>query len=179
MTLPRLRRFRDSETASLSVEAVLVVPFLVWAFLGLFTITDAFRTVHANTISAYTIGDALSRETDFVSPSYIEGLNDMHEIMTRSDGATDLRATLVHYDKNDQRYEVEWSYGTGDRTPLTTGSLSEIESAIPPLVHGEAVVVVETWMPYAPMVDYLVKDMEVYQAVATRPRYAPTIAWQE
>ncbi len=173
----RLRRFRDAEDGVMSVEAVVVIPFLVWSFLALFALTDVYRSMHANTTSSYTIVDALSRETETVNAAYIEGLNDLHQQMTRARSETQMRATHVWFDGNDNRLEVRWSYGTGDIPSLTTGTLSEISQRIPTLVNGESLVVVETWMPYSPMIDILIDDMDFYKIVLARPRYAPIIAW--
>lgn len=175
--LPRLRRFGRDETASLSVEAVLVVPFLIWAFLGLFMLTDAFRAIHSNTVSTYALGDALSREKDPVNGAYIEGLNQMHALMARAQNGSEMRASMVHFDAGDNRLEVEWSYSTGTKSALTTATLNEISARIPTLANGEAVVVVETWVKYSPWLEYLVGPMDIYEIVVTRPRYAPTVAW--
>lgn len=175
--LPRLRRFRDAEDGVMAVEAVVVIPFLVWSFLALFALTDVYRSQHANTTSSYTIVDALSRETEAVNAAYIEGLNNLHTQMTRARAATKMRATHVWFDGGDNQLEVRWSYGTGELPALTTATLSEISARIPTLSNGESVIVVETWMPYSPIVDYLVEDLNIYKLVVSRPRYAPTIAW--
>ena len=38
-----LRRFRADESGSLAIETVLIVPALFWAFIGLFSIFDAYK----------------------------------------------------------------------------------------------------------------------------------------
>jgi hypothetical protein len=179
--MTRLRRIaarlRIGETGSLSVEAVLAIPFLLWTILGLFTLTDAFRAIHANTLSTYSLSDMLSRQTEYVTAADIEGLNALHEIVSRADGPTALRASVVYFDGNESRYEVAWSYATGERAALTDATLAEVEASIPTLGDGEAVVLVETWAPYDPLVDFLISDLEISDVVATRPRFAPTVAW--
>ena len=173
----RLRLFGQDETASLSVEAVIVVPFLVWAFLGIFMLTDTFRALHANTVSTYSIGDALSRETEPVSASYIEGLNTLHAVMSRAQTGTQLRATMIHYDGATQSLKMQWSHATTGRTALTQATLSEVSARIPTLANGEAVIVVETWKAYAPTLVSFIGGLNIYDIVVTRPRFAPTVAW--
>ena len=90
-----LQRFRRSEEGSISVEAMLLVPILMWAYLGTFVFFDAFRSQSTNLKAAYTIGDTLSRETRHVTPAYLDSLSAMHRFLIDEDnGLPRLRITV-------------------------------------------------------------------------------------
>ncbi len=176
--IPRFaRRYLRSESGSMSLEAILVIPFMVWTYIGLYSVTDAYRTAHENVVSTYAIGDILSRQEDEISPEYLAGLNKMHKIMTRAKSDTDLRVTVVNYNFVRNRYEVQWSYATANKEIRTTDTISEISAKIPTLANGESVVLVETWMKFIPISSFLMGGFEFSDATVTRPRYAPTLAW--
>lgn len=178
-----LRRFQRSERGQLSVETVMIVPLLLFAYAGLFTFFDGFRTVNLNTRASYTIADMLSRETNAINDDYIAGLNDILQLLTSSDYETILRVTVVTYNANDEELELVWSAvdgGSGQHIkPITDGSLSSIEDKIPVMAHGDINIVVQTWSGFVPMMAWTGVEAQYFEhTVVTRPRFAPQLIWE-
>jgi hypothetical protein len=180
--MTRLKRFLSKEHGVLSTEAALVFPLLLWAYLGLFVFFEAFRTQNINVRAAYTISDMLSRETDPVNPSYIEGLNNIFALLTHSQYPTVLRVSGVRYDSINDSNILVWSYvdgGTGVKQPITQGSLSSIEPQIPVMGDGDFSIVVETWAGFVPMLNVGIDAQYFENFVVTRPRFAPQVVWSD
>ena len=55
--------FARREDGTIALEAMVMTPILFWTFLALFSIFDTFRTYSANQKAAFTVSDAISRET--------------------------------------------------------------------------------------------------------------------
>ena len=148
MTLSgKIRRFLGREDGLLSVEAVLVFPILIWAYVGLFVLVDAFQTKSVNIKAAATIGDLLSRETAPVNAGYIDGLKSVLDILVHSNYPTVMRVSVVRYDLDDDEFTLVWSHGTGTKPALTDATLSEIEPSIPAVQDAGSVIVVTSLVP--------------------------------
>ncbi|MBV0912803.1 TadE/TadG family type IV pilus assembly protein [Anianabacter salinae] len=174
----RLRSFARDEDGFHAFEALISVPLILSTIIGLFSVTDAYRSIHQNVVSTYAIGDILSREPDEVSPDFLDGLNELHTLMTRAQTDTSLRITVLHYNYVRNRYEVEWSYAKGgDKVKRTTATLTDALGKIPTLSEGESVTLVETWMVFHPISNFMIGSYEFYDAAVTRPRYSSTLAW--
>ncbi len=176
-----LRRFRRSERGSFSVETVLVFPLLLFCYAGLFTFFDAYRTLNLNVRGSYTIADMVSRETNPITPTYMQGLNRILSVLTKSEDPTILRITVVTYDADAQEYQLVWSAvdgGSGAHiVPITEGTLGQVESRIPLMAHGDINVVVETWASFVPMMNWGLDAQYFANLVITRPRFAPQLLW--
>ncbi|MEJ2003105.1 MAG: hypothetical protein P8X77_17325, partial [Maritimibacter sp.] len=84
MTKTWLHRFSREEDAVVLVEAVLVLPMLLWAFGAGYVYFDAFRAKNLATKGNYAISDLLSRETNTVNANYVEGMGKVYQYLTRS-----------------------------------------------------------------------------------------------
>lgn len=171
--LGRLRRFLGSESGSVTVEAVLVLPILCWAYLGTFAFFDAFRTQSVNVKAAYTIGDVLSRQTDYITPEFLDSLYALQDVLTATEEPTRMRISAVRYTGG--KLEVRWSKVRGSGVPeLTTSTVDAVSHHVPvaALSDGEVVILTETWMEYAPPFDVGLDKLEFAEVVVTPPRYA-------
>lgn len=177
--LNALKRFRRDEDASMVVEAVLILPLLAWAFVGTYTIFEAFRIQTLNFRNGYVVADALSRETDYVNPDYIEGLNNLFQAMSNSPSDTILRVTTVQWDEETAQHTVDWSYASPGKTALEDGTLSQIIPHIPLMADAETVIVVESWMDFEPLMNIGIEPFVFEQINVTRPRFAPKLAWSD
>jgi len=179
--LTALRRFKRSERASISVEAVFALPMLLFAYVGLFTYFDAYRTLNLNIRGSYSVADMLSRETNFITPEYMEGLNKIVAILTKSKDPTILRVTVVTYDADASEYQLVWSAVNGGSgayiTPVTEGTMDQIRQYIPVMAHGDINVVVQTWASYVPMMKFGLPAQYFESLVVTRPRFAPQLLY--
>lgn len=173
-----LSRFLRDKDGGLSVEAAMILPVLLWAYLGLFVFIDAFQSKSINIKAAATIGDLLSREQEEVNADYMEGLNDVLGFLTHSNHDTIMRVSVVRYDAVDDEHILVWSYGTAGKPHLTQGSLGEIEPDIPVMQDAGTVIVVETWMAYEPFLNVGLEPMYYENVVVTSPRFAPQLKWE-
>jgi hypothetical protein len=175
-----LRRFFRDELGNASIEAVIFIPLMLTVLTATFTFHDAFRQKSLNTKAAFTISDALSRETDPINDAYLDGMVEMMEYLTRSSGPYSLRVSVVRYNAKQDKYLVDWSRTRGDFARLRHKDLPSMYQDLPKLLHNERIIVVETGTDYsAPFfVDGFVTDDLFYNMAFTRPRFAPQLMWQ-
>ena len=83
-----LNRFSRDDSGSVAMEAMIVLPAMFWAFLVCFSIFDTFRMYNINQKAAYTVGDAISRETVPLDSAYLSGMRQMFEYLASSPGQT-------------------------------------------------------------------------------------------
>lgn len=174
MPLPRpLRRFLGDQRGSATVEAVLVFPILCWAYLGTYVFFDGFRAQSINLKAAYTVGDILSRQTDYVTPEFLDSMYALQDVLTDTDEATRMRVTAFKYQAAGDGLDVRWSKVRGSGVPeLTNAGIRALRDRIPPLADGEVAILTETWMDYTPPMDVGVDPLTFAEVVVTRPRYA-------
>jgi len=73
----KLRGFRSDERGYVTVEAMILLPVILWIFAACWVYFDAFRQQSVNQKASYTIGDMLSRETNYITPAYIDGTHEL------------------------------------------------------------------------------------------------------
>lgn len=171
------RKFGRDETGSLVVEAVLVLPFMLWAYLALFVYWDAFRSMNTVQKASYTVADMLSREMIAVNPAtYFDGMDAMLEYMIDPDQNASLRVTSIKWSAANNRNEVMWSRSPGSAMPLlTTTTLQPLATRIPNMSDGDYVVLVEVSVNYNPSFNVGMPGQTLKQFIVTRPRFVPKI----
>ncbi|MFW2588996.1 TadE/TadG family type IV pilus assembly protein [Sagittula sp. SSi028] len=187
-----LKRFAKDTEGSISIEALIWFPMILAVLASMFSLFDAFRYKSLNAKAAYTISDALSRETDPIDNAYIDGMEDVLEFLTISEGPYSLRVTLVNYDGTSynpdgsiasvgEGYQVEWSQTRGDFDDLTTADLKTFTDKLPNLLNNERVILVETRTEYVPpFVIPVLNEADLFYTYGfTRPRFAPKISWSD
>jgi len=187
-----LTRYFGDESASVTVEAVMILPILLWGYFGLFILYDGYRALGSNFRAGHTISDMLSRETNAINAAYIEGLNDIQDILTQSPHRTVLRVTVASYaDSNSNgiidagEHSLEWSYSTAGQDAIVNANFeTAIVPYLPPMQNGGQLIVVETWMAHEPFLNItMLSNSEVFGAfyfeslVTTRPRFAGQLVW--
>ncbi len=173
----RLTDFTRDTRGSVSVEFVLVMPFLFWAFMASYVYFDGYRQSNANLKAAYTIGDLISRETAAIDQNYVDSMYRLLQLMTRSGSEVKLRITVVRYDESDDRYYVDWSAARGFTTLRTNANLTDIETRLPTMPDSERVILIETSNRFVPLFDVGINTVPLENFVFTRPRFAPLVAW--
>lgn len=168
------RKFLRDEEGTLLVEAVLVLPFLLWAYISLFVYWDTYRAINTVQKAAYTISDMLSREMVAVNDAYIKGMDKMMEYMIDGDQDAKIRVTSLTWSELNRRYEVHWSRSADNELPqLTTATLQPLTDHIPRLADGDYVVLVEVEVDYHPSFNVGINDQTLRQFIVTRPRFVP------
>lgn len=174
-----LRRFRHEDEGSLILESVLIMPFMLWAYVGLFVYWDAYRSINTVQKAAYTVSDMISREMLTITPAYLDGMDALVERLIDQSQDASLRVTSVYFDAVDQRNVVHWSVSPGGAMPaLTTAALQALDGQIPAMSDGDFVVIVEVTVGYTPSLNVGVSNLSMKQFIVTRPRFVPRICMQ-
>jgi len=173
-----ISRFLRHEDGSISVEAMLVLPMLMWAYLGTFVFFDAYRSQSTNIKAAYTLGDTISRETNYITPAYMDSLYELQQFLVSTDQDVRLRVTIYRYQEGDDTYRVRWSQSRGMASlPMTDAGLAAVRPALPVMPDGEVAILVQTWVGYHPRYSVGLNDFVFEDLVVTRPRFTGQVCW--
>ena len=177
----RLFGFARNSEGNMSLEALIFVPFLLVLLTATYSFFDAFRFKSLNTKAAYTISDALSRQTDAVTPEFLDGMVETLKFLTRSENLYSLRVTTVQYDADDNAHIIKWSEGRGKFDGMGSEELHTLVSQLPAMLDNETIIVVETHTTYAtPFVTPgFLSDELFYNFTVARPRFAPQLIWAD
>ncbi|MGR3572653.1 TadE/TadG family type IV pilus assembly protein [Brevirhabdus sp.] len=180
--MPKSRKFSGflaSESGVLTTEFVLIVPFLVSAYVLAYAYFDAFQTKNSSQKAAYTISDLMSRETVAVNAGYVEGIKKIFDYLSRSNPEDSwIRVSSITYNKTDDVYKVQWSYVTAELQPtLTNDELSKLLDRIPVMSDGDTFLLTETSQAYTPVFNWMFKPTTFTHFIPTSPRFAPQLAW--
>lgn len=177
----KLRRFARDTSGQASIELAIFTPLLLSLLAAGYVYFDAYRQKAVNINAAYTISDALSRETEHINPSYMDGLHEMLEFLTHSNDQVGLRVTTVRWDDNNDEYRIDWSQTRGPLYPLKDRDINDaLSDHLPTLLHNERVIVVETSTTYEPIFAVPgLDETELYNFAFTRPRFAPQLVWAD
>ncbi|SHG79751.1 TadE/TadG family type IV pilus assembly protein [Marivita hallyeonensis] len=177
----RLTSFARDTKGNMSIEALIFVPFMLTVLAATFSLYDAFRFKSLNTKAAYTISDALSRQTDAVTPAYLDGMVSTLNFLTRSEDVYSLRVTTVQYDADDDAYDIKWSQARGKFASMDANELASKIEQLPTMLDNETIILVETHSTYETpfAIDEILTDELFYNFTFTRPRFAPQLIWHE
>jgi Flp pilus assembly protein TadG len=173
-----LQRFWRSQSGVVVAEAVIVLPLLLWAYLALFVYWDAFKSVNTSQKAAYTISDAISRETQTLPANYVTGLRNLMRFMLKNNQGVKLRVSEVTWSQINNRFEVDWSRSPDNAIALlTTTAANQIDYAgrIPKMSDADRVIIVETEVAYHPAFNAGVTDKTLKQFIVTRLRFTPKL----
>lgn len=174
---PRLLRLLRDEEGIVTVEFLLALPMLIWAILAGWVFYDAYHIRGVNTRAGYTLADALSRETNFISPNYMDSLEALQRFLLQTDQPSSLRVTVVRWDADDDAHDVIWSQTRGTATPLTDATIGTYRPVIPVMADQGQMVLLESWVDYVPGFDVGLHAFTFHNLTATRPRFAGKLCW--
>ena len=175
----RLTIFQRAGDGSISAEAVIIFPILLWALLATYVYFDAVRMKSLNIKAGYTIADALSREAS-VDNNQIGRLNDLAKLMTGGRTDTNLRVTVVNYDSDDDVYSVSWSKERGDRyLEMDDEELEAMRDRLPLANDFDSLILVENVVSYEPIFEVGMSTIELENFAVTRPRFTTGLCWDE
>jgi len=170
-----LSRFADDQRGSVTVEAVLILPLLLWAYVAMFVYFDAFKVQNTNLRAAYTIADMISRQSNAIDANYVNGLNTVFDYLVNIDTNTSVRTSSVFWDSVNNVYKVQWSYATNSMPLLTNANVNDYADRLPTIPSGDTLVVVETWLDYSPAFDVGLQARTFKEFIATRPRFVAQV----
>lgn len=174
----RLRRFSADTQGYITLEALIVLPVLLWLFGACWVYFDAFRQQSLSQKANYVIGDMISRETDPISGPYISNARRLLRELTKTSGnASDLRVTVVQYDSDAGTWSVRWSKKRGNQSILRNSDMSGFTEKLPTANGGDQLILVETWDLHQPVFNVGLSDFEITTYSFTRPRYTPQVVF--
>ncbi|MEL0436126.1 TadE/TadG family type IV pilus assembly protein [Phycobacter sp. K97] len=173
------KRFRQSNSGSVSVEFAIYTPVLLGLFAAFYTFFDAFRQESVNLKAAYTVSDLISRETTALNNDYIDSMYEMTKLLIRSDSSISLRISVIRWDEGDQKYYVDWSAVRGGAmVQWTDATIANVEDDLPTMPDQERVILVETRNQMTPAFRVGLPDLDINNFVFTRPRFAPLVRFE-
>lgn len=179
-----VRNFFRRDKGSMTVEAVLMLPLLIFAYGGMFVLWDAVKTKNTTQNAAYTISDMISRQPTGINDQFVDGLYTMLQFLTYGKHESKLRVTVVESRIPDGGTEPElfllWSENRGGWFDIT--DIRNVEDAIPPVALNDRAILVETEMNYTPLFEILGLGMtqeKIYNFVVTRPRANNSASWSD
>lgn len=167
----------------MSLEAMLIAPFLLVMLMFCYMFFGAFEAKARANKANYTISDYLSRQTDAIDATFLDGLADVYRFLNNQ-GDIDMRTSAIQYtvdtDGNGS-HKLIWSYATGDYLALTDETLATVEQRVPILADGEEVLLIETVRPWTAPFSVLGIDpnFEFLDIVATKPRFATQVPFDD
>jgi len=175
----RLCHFAADTRGSVTVEAAIMLPLLVWAYCALFTFFDAYRQTSVNHKAAYTISDMVSRESTPIDDGFLDGSFEMLNFLTRSDNERRMRVSVIRYDDDSGDHTVEWSQTRGTIAALDNDGITDWDAKLPSMVDEERLILVETWSDYsAPFHIVGLNNLTIETFVFTRPRFSMQVCWE-
>lgn len=170
-------QFAADTRGSVSVEFIIILPIIFYAFMGIYVYFEGFRQSTINLKAAYTISDLISRETEIISDEYIDSMQAMMQILTRANSPIAMRLSVVRWSDDDNRYFVEWSQNRDYAPNYTDATISSIEHKLPLLPDNEIVIVVETDNTYVPLFNVGMDNKQLKSFVFTKPRWVDQLCY--
>ena len=191
MPMPRTRAqrlldFFRREDATLSIEAVLVLPFLLWAFAAMYAFFDVYRARSLAMKGNYAVADLLSRETNSIDMAYLNGTEGVYTYLTQGGDSAWIRVTPIRCkkfcdDEDNRVLRRDWSRATDGKHRLTNGEVNDdYRDVVPMIAKGDRVIMVETFLEYSPPINPVLTGVtarELRDLTITRPRFAPQLCW--
>lgn len=166
------RRTEREEAGSIAIEAVILIPILVWCYLAMFTIFDTFRQYTTQQKAVYTISDLISRQATPLDADFMDGMHALFESLSRTVGETGMRVTVASYDLVDEEYEVVWSRTRGGMISLQSEDVASWTDRLPVMPQDDQIIIVETTASFEPVFRIGLDTQTINNFVFTRPRYA-------
>ncbi|MBY6202213.1 hypothetical protein KUV65_12620 [Maritalea mobilis] len=171
------RRFWADTSAAVAFETVLLLPLLIWAFVGSFVFFDAFRTYNTSVKATYSVADLISRQRSMIYSDDIEGYANILTHIIRDTPPVRMRVTQIGMVNGN--YQVDWSHGVNGAARLFTTTLPQVEEHLPLMGNGERVVLVETTVAYDPPFDLGLTNIDFQNFTLVRPRYAGQVPFDD
>jgi hypothetical protein len=185
----KLAVFLRDESGLIMVEALIMLPLLIWALVAIFIYWDVFRTINIAQKAGYSIADLLSRQKTTISTSFADGLQNVVTFLTPGGHPTKVRVTSLECnspsgtkvcDGTTGSYQLLFSFSPGNKvTPLDQAAIQNWKATkVPTLVNGESVFVVETTVEFKAQLQTFiagflvgVEDATYGTFIVTKPRH--------
>jgi Flp pilus assembly protein TadG len=171
------RRWLRDHTGTITVELVLILPLLLWAFISFYVFWDAYQSRNRVQKAAYTASDMLSRELTTLTPTYLNGMATVIDYLTHSAQPAQIRVTsATRLTDAEDGLAVQWSYSPGNALPaMTTADLYDIRNEIPLMALGTTAIILEVSVPFQPALNVGLSASNMTEFLVTRPRFLPKL----
>jgi Flp pilus assembly protein TadG len=167
-----LSRFKKDETATVTMEFVIIMPVLILWFIGSIVFFDAFTSRATAQRTAHTITDIISRQNQ-VDNAFIDKMLVLQNRMIPREQVGSVQVSSLKIDPLGNLV-VLWSYATDGSPALTPADIPA--SILPNMQIGESVVLVDTAVPFTPIADVVGVVAQTWvNRVVTQPRYVSTL----
>lgn len=173
------KAFREDESGNSNVELVFMVPLLAVITFGLITFFTAFKAKTQATRAATVVADMVSRETNPITPNYLDGISELMDTMIETDETPEYRLTAFTWNKNKQEYRVRWSKHDSSHGSLSHADLNAVADRLPTLKKGQRAILVETWVDYGALhhAAGLAEETTFENFLVAAPRFVPQLCW--
>ena len=174
-----LRKFGNDVSGAVTVEFVIIMPALMWAYGASYVYFDGYRQSAQNMKAAYTVGDMISRETNAITEEYVDALYSTVQLLTRTRNPMSMRITVIRWDEPDDRYYLDWSEARGTVTELTDANLLDLEERLPVVNDNERFILVETWNTWTGVFNTSLGTISLDNFVFTSPRFGTQVLHED
>lgn len=166
------RRYGSDERGIAAMETLIIIPVLIWAYVGSFVFFDAFRAYNSSVKATYALADIVSRQTDTIYAYDIEGLSRLFDYMVRNTGDVRIRVSQVIYNAATDSIAIEWSHGTNGEAALLASDAETLRRNLPSMADAQRLLVVESVIPYRAVFDVGFDLITFRNFTFTKPRFA-------
>lgn len=172
--------FAQDTRGLVAVEAIILLPLVIWTYVAMFSFFDMMRTKSVNQKAAFTVADAYSRETNKINATYVDSSFALFKAMTRNSNPT-MRVSVLSYDGDTDKYTVKWSEsrGAGADAALTDNTVNTIRAHLPDVISGDEFILVETTNDYSTPFKIGMDFFEMKSHVFINPRFADQLKWDD
>lgn len=179
-----LRRFRNDRSGIISLEAVVLLPLMMFTFVMLFSFFHMYRAVNDHVKATFAVADLVSRENQPVQPEMITG---MREVLRVASGAGNsavwMRVSSFYYHGQDERFRLAGPTGSRSTNaslvvPLNDATVYTVEDRLPMAAPGDGLILVEAWRDYTPpfsiswgVFDGMFGPRVIRESVVMRPHF--------
>jgi Flp pilus assembly protein TadG len=175
--LPLARRFLAEREGVAAVEFALILPFLIFLWMGSVELSQVLAVDRRISTIAGSLSDLVARTEDELP---IGTLNDYFTaaeqlIIPYESGELTQIVTCVYVDE-DGDTEVMWSYGYNGGTAHTVGAAYELPDELTGIATDTYVIVAEAGYSYTPLLGYVFDTpFSLYKEFFNLPRYGTFI----
>lgn len=150
-----LRTFAKDSEGSITIEAIFAISIMILGLTGFYYFWSAYQAENRVQKATYTVSDLISRQRGTtLTKVFLDGMENTAEFLMHNNQNAIMRFTQVRRTSGTASsttgLTVDWSYSPcGAMTTLTTATIGSIQSKVPMLDLGAAVVVTEMKVDYS------------------------------
>ncbi|MEM1075257.1 MAG: hypothetical protein AAF665_15510 [Pseudomonadota bacterium] len=175
----RMSRFCGKDDGVVAIEAVIILPIIIWAYLAMFTIFDTYRQYTTQQKAVYTISDLISRQSTPLDSSFVDGMYSLFLNLSLTREQPGMRVTVAKYDLILEEYQVIWSRTRGGMIGLQSADVANWSNRLPVMPQDDQIIIVETTASFQPAFSIGLGEQTINNFVFTRPRYATQVCYDD